>query len=1081
MKHTLLFAITLLLFFPSVANAQYNPAGPNNNYRTAENPYYWKNRLPHPGYWQQDVYYNIKANLDEQTWIIDGEEDLTYWNNSPDTLTFVYFHLYQNAYQPGSYLDNLQLNNGVKAKYGKYEAQRLGTEVDYIKANGQKLKTEKDNTILKVYLDKPLLPNTSCQLNIKFATFYGNGSVRRRMKFFNSFGSKQFNGAQWYPAIAVYDRIKGWDTDQHLGREFYYDFGTFDVALTFAANYVVEATGVLQNENEVLPKELREKLDIKNFKDKKWNEKPSVITPYDPAVRKTWKYHAENVHNFAFTANPNYRIGEADWNGIRCIALVQEPHAAKWQEVAEFTKKVIQTYSRDFGMYAYPKMVVSDAEDGMEYPMLTMCGGEYPSNKSLVAHEVGHNWFYGMIGNNETYQAPLDEGFTQFLTAWSLEAIDGKYGDSTIDQTKSKYIKRFKVKSTVRNGNVFDGYEYDAAYNSDEPLNTHSDMFNGALGHGGGYRDVYFKTATMLYNLQYVLGDTLFQNAMKHYFSQWEMCHPYIQDFRTSIMDYTHQDLAWFFDEWLNTTKHIDYKVGKIKNKGKADGKYTYEITLKRKDRMQMPIDLAVVTKKDTQRYYIPNTWFAKDIKDSILPRWIGWDKLEPTYKATISTSGKIKNVLIDPTHRLADINMLNNSKKPPIRVFFDSKVYNRPSWEYYALYMRPDLWWNAYDGIKLGFHMNGNYMGGKHKLHLTVWWNTNLGKATDKYNIPDAVKTKNGPVNYNLFYETSLNKWIHNSSVFYGSYYLDGLEGYTLGFKKRISDKVSFTVSAKSMIRPSAKDLNYVIGYDPADAVDSTLWQAGKHNNSINIEFDQSYNYQKGNGTVQYYLRSSALLSGYSYHYLQITAINHTALWRFDLHTRAIGRYGTGDDVAGESALYLAGANFEDMFDNPLTRAKGFVPPTWGGFSDNQTNHFQQGGGLNLRGYAGYTVVEEKDGKTYRAFKGNSGAAINAELDFNRIVKIQPKRVRDYLKFNTYLFADGGVIVYKTDSGQAFSQPRMDAGVGIAMTIKKFGVFQTLKPFTIRFDVPFYISNAPANESSNVKFRWVIGINRSF
>ena len=144
----------------------------------------------------------------------------------------------------------------------------------------------------------------------------------RRMKLFNAWGSKHYDGVHWYPRIAVYDRKFGWDTQQHLGMEFYGDFGTFDVDLDFPHHYVVDATGVLQNPQEVMPAELRARLDIANFKNKPWNETPSVITPPEPGKRKVWKFHSENTHDFAFTADPTYRIGEAEWNGVQCIACL---------------------------------------------------------------------------------------------------------------------------------------------------------------------------------------------------------------------------------------------------------------------------------------------------------------------------------------------------------------------------------------------------------------------------------------------------------------------------------------------------------------------------------------------------------------------------------------------------------------------------------------------------------------------------------------------------------------------------------------------------------------------------------------
>ncbi len=318
---------------------------PPNNYRSASNKYYWKNRKPNAAYWQQDIHCKLEALINEKDNFIAGNEVLTYYNNSPDTLKFLYFHLYQNAFQPGSYLDNLQLNNYQKPRYGKYEKEKKGTVITDISSNTVSLNSVLDNTILKVVLNSYLLPGDSVKIDIGFTTYFDNGSTRRRMKTFNSFGSTHFDGVHWYPRIAVYDAKFGWDTQQHLGKEFYGEFGTYDVTLNFSDNYIVEATGELQNEAQVLPKELRDKLDIRNFARKPWNEKPSVIIPYNPDNRKRWVYHAENVHDFAFTADPNYRIGETIWNGIRCIALVQEPHAALWQNASSYISKIIKVYS----------------------------------------------------------------------------------------------------------------------------------------------------------------------------------------------------------------------------------------------------------------------------------------------------------------------------------------------------------------------------------------------------------------------------------------------------------------------------------------------------------------------------------------------------------------------------------------------------------------------------------------------------------------------------------------------------------------------------------------------------------------
>ncbi|MFL5729943.1 MAG: M1 family peptidase, partial [Cytophagaceae bacterium] len=447
---TRFFLIVALLIFTFAAQAQ--SVFPANKFRTAGNKFYWKNKLPHPGYWQQDVHYEIMATVDDSLDLIDGAYKLTYWNNSPFPLTELYFHLIQNAFQPGSYYDDLNKNNDIKVKFGKYEKQGLGTQTNNIRVNGENVKSILDNTVMNVLLNAPLKSGDSVVVTMDFKTYFDSGTMRRRMKEFESFGYKHFDGVQWYPAIAVYDHKFGWETEQHLDKEFYGDFGTFDVALTFPQEYIVEATGELVNADMVMPLELREKLDLRNFAKKPFNEAPSVIIPREKGKTKTWYYHAENVHNFAFTADPMYRIGEVNWNGIRIIALAQEPHAARWQESAYYTARVIQVYSEDFGMYNWPKIIVADARDGMEYPMLTLDNGTYPQHQSLLAHEVGHMWFYGMVGSNETYRASLDEGFTQFLTVWSMDRI---LGEKRQRLAQSEFITNHLDSSDTRYENLY--------------------------------------------------------------------------------------------------------------------------------------------------------------------------------------------------------------------------------------------------------------------------------------------------------------------------------------------------------------------------------------------------------------------------------------------------------------------------------------------------------------------------------------------------------------------------------------------------------------------------------------------------
>lgn len=1040
---------------PYVKKGNYNPLSPPNTYQNADNPNYWKNKMPHAAYWQQDVYYNIKARIDEETDIITATEQLTYTNNSPDELNVVYFHIYQNAFQPGSYLDELQSQNGKNPKYGEYESQKLGTTIDEISINGENVATELDNTILKVYLPTTLKKNMSITFDIKFKTYFDDGDVRRRMAIFNSWGYKHYNGVHWYPRICVYDAKFGWTKDQHLGKEFYGNFGTFDVELDFASDFIVEATGFLLNRDEVLPKELREKLDIKNFKDKPWNSIPSVITPYTKGERKVWKFHAENVHDFAFTADPTYRIGEAWWQDKVCYSLVQEPHAIKWQNAAEFGAQCLKVFSEDFGMYVYHKVIVADARSGMEYPMITLDGGSDPGYRDLLAHEIGHMWFFGQVGNNETYRALLDEGFTQFLTAWAMIKIDGEYVIE--NDLKNKWQQKFKKPTKAIDEEIYYSYINDATKYNDPVISTHSDHFHGAIGHGGGYRHVYYKTAGMLYNLQYVLGDELFLDAMKHYFATWKIAHPYNEDFRNTIIRYTKVDLNWFFDQWLETTKRIDYSV---KVKGNI-------VTFNRKSRMQMPIDFSIIAKNGKKYdYHIPNNWFIKKTDATILPRWNGWDLIHPKYSTIIDVPSGIAEVIIDPTNRLADAYMPDNSSEYNTTFSFDHKLWQYSDWRNYEVKYRPDLWWNNYDGIKVGLNLNGGYMNHHHLFDATAWLNTG---ALQK----DSILNPNNydHYSYRLTYNTNLDNITLNSRIELKSQFIAGLYTNKLSLKKSDSKgNNSMEVELFSLYRTNNQ---YLINND---------WELRKMNNRINITIEHRYKHVYGNGILNLALQSSALGSDYDYNSLSVSIKNNNKIEKLKIATRIFCQIGTGSNWAEESKLALAGANNEEMMDSKFTRANGLVESDDMHYSYT-TNHFHSGGGLNLRGYTGYIAPEFNDDGTIKSFdyNGTSGASLNTEVDFTAY--LPPSIRRNHI--NSYFFADAGIItseiLTKENYKESFSELRADAGIGFTYRFDNFGPLETINPLIIRFDIPLFLNRPPASDNDFLQMRWLIGINKAF
>jgi aminopeptidase N len=275
-------------------------------------------------------------------------------------------------------------------------------------------------------------------------------------------------------------------------------------------------------------------------------------------------------------------------------------------------------------------------------------------------------------------------------------------------------------------------------------------------------------------------------------------------------------------------------------------------------------------------------------------------------------------------------------------------------------------------------------------------------------------------------------------------------------------------------MYRPDEKDLDYLLYPDQ--------WIAGNWNNSATLGFEHRYQYFKGNGNINLALRSASLFNDYKYADLTMTVINKNKLAKFDFNTRVIARIGSGEPPP-ESALYLAGESPEEMMDNKFVRSKAFIPDQWLGYGSG-INHFQQGGGLNLRGYAGYVSPEinDDDGNIYLLYRGISGASFSGELEFDNYIKLRPKLLRDWLHIDSYIFTDVGTIGYRNDQNNFFLSPiRLDAGPGFAVTIKRWGPLDKAKPLTLRADFPLLINRLPFGESDYLQFRYVVGIGRTF
>lgn len=1080
MKKSLInFTAYLLFAFTAISlHAQVLDWGMNNEYRGSENAeLYWKNRKPRENYWQQDVHYQIRAELDDKAETIKGKLWVRYYNNSPHAIKEAFFHLYQNSYQPGTLSEEKFKVNKTPYEFGKYEAANLGTaiqsfEVSYPSGAGEtpllRLPFEINNTILKCTLPKALAAGDSMDFYIDFTTYFDRGSIRRRMKVYDHDGVKHFNGVHWYPRLCVYDAKFTWETQQHIDKEFYGDFGQYDVELILPKKYIVEATGVNLNRNSIFDNKSWANVQISKFKDRKSGD-PITSVFSDTLGTHTWKFHAINVHDFAWTADPTYRIDIKKYKNIECIALAQENNAQNWQPTATFLASVVKMYSEDFGPYLYPKIVAADAADGMEYPMLTLDGGVYPSHQGLIAHEVGHNWFFGMIGSNETYRACMDEGFTQFLTAWSM----------------AKTKKDASQPNNTEFSTAYAGYLSDAIKGKDKQLNTHSDDFENAIGHDGGYRHVYYKTATMLYNLQYVLGDEVFLKAMQDYVKSWSLCHPYIEDFRNSITNSAKTDLNWFFDQWFESNKTVDYGIKKVKHNDSG-----YAITFKRKGEMIMPVDFTVSFKdRSTKNYTIPVSYFSKHGTRNTSP-WIGWGMLRQIKTVQVYTKEKIENVVIDPSGRLADVYRVDNTWKKRCDLKFDwgnGMVNNIAS--NYKMKWRPDLWYNQIDGLKAGIHLDGNYAMFKHIFSLNTWYATGIS--------PYFVTNLNNRISYVFRYD---NNYLNGHSINLNSMFVAGVLKQQVGWQQKIK---LFTVGANLNFLRNTNNNYWNIGYNNSNVLrfqnSNYNWPIDANNFTFNLTARRDYSVWGKTGFYGIKLRQA--LPGSDYQYAQASGewINNLPIKKLNFRTRIFAMLGSNGNVAPESMLYLAGASPEDKLGNKFTRELNSIPlgdmvSATEGVFDRTLN---LGGGLNLRGYNGYLIPQKMTGdtNTYIFNRGNSGISVNGELDFSNL--FLRKRILKIFHIKPYLFGDAGILQWRNPANNSVVNSGIvaDAGAGFIFSIndwenffgqkffaKTIGHWALLdaKPLNIRIEFPLFLNAAP-NSEAYLQFRWQVGINAAF
>ncbi|MBA3666027.1 MAG: hypothetical protein H0W61_17760, partial [Bacteroidetes bacterium] len=330
--------------------------------------------------------------------------------------------------------------------------------------------------------------------------------------------------------------------------------------------------------------------------------------------------------------------------------------------------------------------------------------------------------------------------------------------------------------------------------------------------------------------------------------------------------------------------------------------------------------------------------------------------------------------------------------------------------------------------------------------------------------------------ISFAFDYKTSLHKYIRKASVNLALKSLDGLDAGVIGFEKKSNnDRTRMYTFLKAMLRDMPQDMVYLINRGE--------WGYRQLNSAVHVGMEHTYKYKRGTGNILMNVRTSAFTNDYDFSSGSICAVNRNDLGKININTRVFGQIGFGNKLPSESMLFVAGANNEELMDNKYTRSMGIVPPNWGGYGST-TNHFTAGGGLNLRGYSGYILPQKNVDGTYTYnYKGITGAAFNTEIEFGELFKvINPKFLKNSIKFQPYLFGDAGIInTNKPGTANVMSDLMVDAGAGATFSIVRWGPLYNIKPLTIRFDCPFFINRLPYAEKDYFQFRWMLGINKAF
>lgn len=616
-----------------------------------------------PSRWQQRVKYVMNIDMDVETNRFAGKQKLEYWNNSPDKLSKVFYHLYWNAFQPNSSMDMRSRELGktsigtrpdwdsrVRDRISKLKENEIGYQkIISLKMNGVQQPFMYHETILEVNLTRPILPKQKVVFEMEFEAQVPL-QIRRSGRDNPNTGVR-YSMSQWYPKLCEYD-YEGWHPTPYVAREFYGVWGDFDVNIKINRDYKLGGTGVLANAVEI-----------------GWGY-DKAGSPLKPVTtqKRNWHFTAVNVHDFVWAADTayNHLSKKLSTGPVIHVIYKHKPanaaYEAGWKNILDAAEKVYPFIEKNFGKYPYPQYsFIHGGDGGMEYPMATLI---HTSSLGTAFHEWMHSWYQMLLGSNESLYPWLDEGFASYADELLNIFYTGRSSLQPLRDSLAKHPDNKNYQAAVNtlpenHSDAYNGYFRLVRSGLEEPMTTHADHYNTNFAYSVAS---YSKGAIFLEQLGYITGTPVRDRILLEYYNQWKYKHPNANDFIVLAQNLSGLQLDWYKEYWVHTTKTIDYSIDSLwQEEGLA------KIQIRRTGEMPMPVDLRITLKDgSTEMHYIPlNLMFGNKQNENPSEKFIvheAWKWTHPTY--IIEWKGApadIKKIEIDPSKRMADLNRGDN------------------------------------------------------------------------------------------------------------------------------------------------------------------------------------------------------------------------------------------------------------------------------------------------------------------------------------------------------------------------------------------------------------------------------------